>query len=308
MDKSPSRVHIFGGSPDDWHIGWRDTDNIPPATIFLSTPYDPEAHYARKRSTSWVGYKVHLTESCDDEAPHLITHVETSVAPQLDTVTTPVVHRVLKDKGLLPRQHLVDMGYIEIALEAETQREYGIELLGPMRADYRRQAREGQGFAVEHFKIDWQAQRAECPQGKTSSSWTPIVERGKELIKVKFSSVDCKACAFQQQCTNSTKVVRRTLTLKPQELHEALRRGRLREQTAEYKREYARRAGIEGTISQAVCGFELRRTRYIGRAKTHLAHVLTAIGINLLRFDNWLLGKEPAQTRKSAFVRLMNAA
>jgi transposase len=57
-----------------------------------------------------------------------------------------------------------------------------------------------------------------------------------------------------------------------------------------------------------VRGFEVRRTRYIGQAKTHLAHVLTAIGINLLRFDNWLRGNEPVQTRRSAFVRLMAAA
>lgn len=71
--------HTEEGSDDQ--MSWREVGNIPPATIFLSTPYDPEAHYAKKRSTSWVGYKVHLTETCDDDAPHLITHVQTSLAP-----------------------------------------------------------------------------------------------------------------------------------------------------------------------------------------------------------------------------------
>lgn len=52
----------------------------------------------------------------------------------------------------------------------------------------------------------------------------------------------------------------------------------------------------------------MRRSRYIGQSKTHLQHILTAIGINLVRFDNWLSGKEPAQTRQCAFVRLLAAA
>jgi transposase len=168
-----------------------------------------------------------LTESCDEETPHLITHVETSVAPSPDTSATPIVHEALRRKGLLPHQHLVDMGYIETELVVASEQEYGVELYGPMRADYRRQAHEGQGFAVEHFKIDWAARQVECPQGQISSSWTPVVEREKELIKVKFALVDCKWCPVRQQCTDSKQVVRRMLTLKPQELHEALRRGRL---------------------------------------------------------------------------------
>jgi transposase len=43
---------------------WRSSAAIPPAGEFISSPYDVEAHYSQKRSTSWVGYKVHLTE-CD---------------------------------------------------------------------------------------------------------------------------------------------------------------------------------------------------------------------------------------------------
>jgi transposase len=296
---------------NEGQISWRESDNIPPATFFVSSPYDPEAHYAKKRTTTWTGYKVHLTESCDDDehdAPHLITHVETSPSPSPDTAATPVVHKKLHAKGLLPSKHLVDMGYIEIALEAETRRDYGVDLIGPMRRDYHRQAHEGQGFEIEHFGIDWKNEQATCPHGKVSSSWTSVVERGKNLIKVKFSITDCQPCPFREKCTNSQELVRRSLTLKPQELHEALRRGRLREQTEEYKSEYRRRAGIEGTISQGVRAFEMRRSRYIGQAKTHLQHVLTAIGINLVRFDNWLLGNEPAQTRRCAFARLLVAA
>jgi transposase len=33
-------------------LTWRDANNIPPAEQFISSPYDLEAHYAKKRSTS----------------------------------------------------------------------------------------------------------------------------------------------------------------------------------------------------------------------------------------------------------------
>jgi hypothetical protein len=58
-----------------------EADGIPPATHFVSSPHDHDAHLAKKGSTCWVGYKVHLTETCEDDAPNLITHVETTPAP-----------------------------------------------------------------------------------------------------------------------------------------------------------------------------------------------------------------------------------
>jgi len=75
--------------------------------------------------------------------------------------------------------------------------------------------------------------------------------------------------------------------------------------TPEYAAEYARRAGIEGTLSRGVRVLRMRRTRYIGLARTHLSHVLTAAGMNLLRVGDWLAGALRAKTRQSPFVALM---
>ncbi len=78
-----------------WEAGelrWRDASNVPAAGECIDSPYDPEAHYAQKRSTSWVDYKVHLTETCDEDSPHLITHVETTSAPVADDATVPLIH------------------------------------------------------------------------------------------------------------------------------------------------------------------------------------------------------------------------
>ncbi len=66
---------------------------MPPPAALITSPYDPEARYSTKRGSSWVGYKVHFTESCDPEAPRLITNVETTPATTPDDNMVEVVHR-----------------------------------------------------------------------------------------------------------------------------------------------------------------------------------------------------------------------
>jgi transposase len=73
---------------------------------------------------------------------------------------------------------------------------------------------------------------------------------------------------------------------------------------AEGRQLYARRAGVEGTISQGVGSFGLRRARYRGAAKPHLQHVATAAAMNLSRVSDWLGDVPRAATRVSRFARL----
>ena len=108
---------------------------------------------------------------------------------------------------------------------------------------------------------------------------------------------------MRAQCT-SARDRPRQLTVLPQAQHEALQQRRQEQQTDGFRRAYGRRAGIEGTISQAVRAFELRHTRYWGLAKTHLQHVCTAVALNLCRLRDWLVGKRRAKTRTSHFAAL----
>jgi transposase len=289
-------------------IRWgTEEQGIPPSSLFLSSPYDPDAHYARKRTTRWVGYKAHLTETCDDELPHLIAHVETTPAPTADGDVTPEVHRSLEVKELLPAIHVVDTGYLDAKLIVDSREEYGVDLLGPTRGDYHWQSREGTGFDAQHFEIDWEKQLATCPEGHTSISWTPAVDkRTNDVIKVKFSTADCRHCPSRDLCVRSKKrYIRRTITIRPKEQYEALQARRERENTPQYRREYAKRAGIEGTISRSTRSCGLRRSRYIGLAKVQPEHVLTAAGLNLLRAGEWFSGITRPETRSSPFVTLM---
>jgi transposase len=286
-------------------ISWRSSENIPPASQYIGSPYDVEAHYSKKRSTTWVSYKVHLTETCEKGSPHLITHVETTSAPVSDDARTAVIHEALKEKELLPAEHIVDTGYVDAKLLVESPRDYEINLIGPTRANYRWQAQQKKGFDASQFKIDWQAEQAICPEGHTSSSWTPAIDNRKnEVIKIKFSTRDCQACPSLRLCTQSVRHVRRTVTIRPKEQYDALQARRQQEMTQDFKTLYAMRAGVEGTISQGVRTMGLRRSRYIGQERTHLQHVATAAALNIVRLMRWLDGEPHAKTRRTAFAQL----
>jgi transposase len=147
-------------------VRWRtEKEGIPPAGLLISSPYDVAARYGKKHTTSWVGYKVHVTETCEDDAPHIITHVETTAGPVSDGAATPHIHQALARQGLWPTTPIVDTGYLDAELLVTSQREYSVDLLGPMRADCTWQAQAAQGFDASHFQIDWEQPRATCPGG-----------------------------------------------------------------------------------------------------------------------------------------------
>jgi transposase len=301
------RVWVQNYAQDEAGLHWRSAEDIPPAARFISSPYDPDAHYATKRTMQWVGYKVHLTESCDDDLPPLVVHVETTHAPVADGDVTPTIHAALQERQLLPAEHVVDTGYLDAALLVSSRADYQVELVGPTRGDYHWQARERTGFAVEHFQIDWDHQHATCPEGHRSISWTPAVDRRtNHVIKIKFSGRDCGHCPSQAHCTRSNKKYpRRTITIRAREEFEALLAARQRVHTGEYKATYAKRAGCEGTLSRGVRRCHLRRTRYVGQERTHLGHVLIATGINFLRLGEWFAGTPRAKARSAPFATLM---
>lgn len=285
-------------------VRWRtEHEGIPPAGTFISSPDDTEARYAKKHTTSWVGDNVHVTETCEDDAPHVMTHGETTAGPVSDGAVTPRIHEARAHTGLLPRTPIVATGSLDAELFATSQCEYGVDWLGPTRPDYQWQAQAAQGFDVSHFRIDWEHHQATCPGGCTSASWSPAVDAyGNAVVKSKFSRKDCQPCPHRVDCTRAQ---RRTITVRCEAHYDALQAARARETSAAYTTEYAKRAGIEGTLSEGIRAHGLRRTRYIGEAKTHQQHVLIAAAINVVRMSNWLMGKPLAKTRTSAFQKLI---
>jgi transposase len=277
----------------DGRLRWRTDKELPPNALLIVSPYDADARFSHKRETYWTGYKVHVTESCDDERPHLITHVETTPATTQDVALTEPIQADLAAHDLSPHQHLVDTAYVSSELIVQSQSEAGIELIGPVPPDTSWQAREGQGYDIGHFQVDWQAEEVSCPQGRESALWREGDDgRGHRIIHVAFAKSDCAECAVRPHCTRAAGRPR-VLKLRPQAQHEALQQRRQEQTEAAFKQRYAKRAGIEGTLSQGTRRFDLRRTPYRGQAKTHLHHILLAIAINLTRLVAWLLDEPP---------------
>ena len=141
-----------------------------------------------KGHLAWSGYKVHVTETCDEDTAHLVTHVMTCPAMQPDMSRTAAIHEGLAAKGLLPAEPFVDAADGDAALLVGSRRDPGASLEGPVRGVSTWQTRAGQGYDLPPFAINWEHERVTCPQGKTSVSWRMgHAEDGSPRIQAQFS-------------------------------------------------------------------------------------------------------------------------
>ena len=303
-----------------------DGDGLPPGHARIASPYDTDARWGVKRDTFWLGYKLHVTETCDDQPqcgcpsgggtgrrghdkdcaapafPNLITHVATTDATVTDNQMTSGIHDELAGKTLAPGQHYLDSGYLSAALLVSEAARHGIALIGPLLADKSAQARTG-GYTQQAFTIDWDHHQVTCPQGAVSSRWQPARTReGKQAIIVRFATATCRQCPARGNCTTATRTGRQ-LYLRPREIHQAATAARTAEDTTGFQAGYARRAGIEGTIHQAT-SHGARRARYRGLAKTRLDHTCMACALNLIRLHAYWTATPLDRQRTSHLARL----
>jgi transposase len=286
---------------DQGQVRLREVTNMLPVADWIRSPFDVEARYCTKGQTSWVGYRAHLTETSDSDSPHVVTHVKTTVAPVQDGQVTSTIQDDLAAIDLLPTEHLVDAGYVD-ANHLIHSHQQGIDLIGPAPLDTSWQAQTEDGLDQSQFMIDWKAQTVTCPAGQSSTAWhRSHSQRHAPVFRITFDPKTCQACELRGRCTRGQA---RGLTLRPRPQHEALQAARQREHTDAFKEKYRKRAGIEGTISQATRTGDLRRSRYIGLEKTHLQNLAIAAALNLARVVAWLNEVPLAPTRKSCFATL----
>jgi len=284
---------------------WRKKGDqgFPPSGKMIASPDDLDARYSAKYGVGWTGYKLHVTETCDPEEPRLITQVTTTVATVPDSNMTEAIQEDLISLDLSPETHWVDAGYVNTDNLLSSQGK-GIDLLGPARGDSSWQARTEGGYDQTQFIIDWENMVATCPEGQQSMFWKAGKSSwGRPNIHFLFSRPLCFQCSAREKCSRGKKNGRH-LTVSPRPAFEMLKQAREREQTEAFKEEYKRRAGVEGTIAQAVNALGARHNRYRGLARTHLQHVATASAINLRRIAAWLMGDRPGVTRVSPFAAL----
>ena len=125
------------------------------------------------------------------------------------------------------------------------------------------------------------------------------------MFRIRFDQAPCRACPTRQVCT-AAKDAPRQLTVRPQAHHEAMQAARQRQETPEFKEQYALRSGVESSLSQGIRRFALRQSRYRGMARTHLQQLLNATAMNIVRVIAWLKGEPLGERRRKPgyFARL----
>ncbi len=261
-------------APIEGKVQWRPPKDMPPSTIGIHSPYDIEAHYSSKRSVNWVGYKAHVTEICDEDSPHFITQVQTTLSTVTDEAVVEPIHQALSEKSLLPEEHLMDMGYVTAGLLVKSQQDYGVSLIGPVRSDPSWQTRHHPKFAASNFQIDWEKKIAVCPRGHQSQTWSEQVDSSNQpIIDIRFSQSTCRACPSRSRCTRA-QTQPRGLTIRTKNEHIALKNRREVQNPPKFLKIYNQRAGIEGTLSQGIRRADLRQSRYIGKRQNSLTTYL----------------------------------
>jgi len=289
---------------------WRDDDDdsgLPPSALRIVSPYDPTARYARRgQVTRWTGYLAHVTETCSNDGPNVITDVATMPATSADTVVLPGIHTRLERRELRPDQHLVDGGYTSLVHLEQAEREHQITLVGPLPGNPTHQQRRGEGFARDDFRIDFDRQEVTCPQGQVSKGWhgpyPTSSPTAAPLIVARFTKSQCRPCPVRAKCTTSRDSAR-NVGFPPRELLELQLRNRAEQQEPAWHKRYAVRSGIEGTICEFAHGHGMRHCRYRGQAKAHLQHVLTAIAVNIERLSRQTPGECAHPRPPTAFQR-----
>jgi len=304
----------------------KDGDGLPPGRDGLVSPYDLDARHSVKRDHGWDGYKIHASETCDDtpatappdatdtadtatagtaaergDIPNLIVGVVTTPAAVSDAAALDDIHAELARNNLLPGEHLLDSGYPSADQVVRSARVHGIRLVSPLLVDQSRQAKAKAGYDKAGFTFDFDHQHGTCPQGRASVTWNPCRQESRDAIVVSWAASDCGPCPARDLCTKGT---RRQVTLRERALHEATVAARAEQETDQWKRTYAVRSGIEGTMHQTTHVTGIRTARYRGLPKTRLEHNFAATAINMIRLDHYWTGQPLDRTRTSQLARL----
>jgi transposase len=246
----------------------------------IESPHEPEVRYGTKRGNGWLGYKMQVTETCDNDQPHLIVDLEATGALDNDSPELPKIQARLETQQTLPGEQYVDQGYMSGYHLADSA-ELGILLMGVPLND----TQGPEGFRQTDFHIDEAAQQVTCPAEHTNALWSEKYDHDRQETQfvVRFAAKTCQQCHFFGHCTSSSQG--RSLTLHPH--RDVLAARRAEAQTKEFLQKLHLRAGIEATISELVRGYGFRSARYRGLSKLRLQAYFTAVAVNFKRLERW---------------------
>jgi transposase len=142
------------------------SQDTPRAAHQVESPYDVDARYSHKRGAPWIGYTVHLSETCDPTTVHLLTHVHTTPATVHEAMCTATIQQALVDKDCASQEHVVDAAYVDAELLVSSQTAHGITLRGPARPNVNWQTKVEGAYTLADFAVDWEPSRSAVRRGR----------------------------------------------------------------------------------------------------------------------------------------------
>ena len=277
---------------------WRTVAELPPSGARLPSPDDPEMHPSLKRQVGGSGPKVPVTETCDEDAAHLVTQVATGPARPPDMAATAGSHERLAAKGLRPAEPVGNSASVDAALLVGRHGPHGVAPEGEV-------ARRGElagpwprhGCDLPHVTIARAHERVTCPEGKVSGSGRPARNtdgsprlRGPGLVPPDQDAAPPCHLPPARGARGARPWHGRGWPIPPG--RRAMRSGR----------------GWRARCRRASAPQGMRRSRTIGLAKTGLQQACIATAMNVARIADWIDGRPRAITRVTRFAALASAA
>jgi transposase len=246
---------------------------------YIASPYDVDVRRSTKRTTQWVGYKLHVTESISvGQERRFITDIALASAPEPDNQQVEAIQKRLAEQKLLPAQQYVDQGYMSAANLAKSLTR-GVNLRGRLLQDT---SGKTEGFRLRDFQVDIANRTAICPAGRVAPRFVPAKPNPRNLVAFHvFFGKQCQTCPFfgPELCTDKLRGRHLGVSLH----HDLIQIRRSEEQTEAFRQEMRIRAGAESVISELVRGYGARRARYRGAHKNALQVAFTGAALNLKR-------------------------
>jgi transposase len=272
----------------------------------VKNPHDPDAHWSNKKTkakspedepgapaaspadTGWIGYKVQVAETVQEEPraegePTLsfLTSVETQPSTHSDHAGLQVTFQAQQESGLQPPSELyVDTAYVSAKVIRQATEE-GRELVGPAFPA----VNHGKELKSDAFDVDVANRRATCPAGHESTNCSRLEEKSTGVVTYRYEwggkRGPCADCPLNSKCVSKGQSHR---TLLVGEDHTYLQQRRREMETEEFKQRMKHRNAIEGTMSEMVRGHGMRRARYRGLPKVRLQNHLIGAACNAKRW------------------------
>jgi hypothetical protein len=245
----------------------------------IQNPHDPEASYRTKKDKKWVGYVAQVAETVPKKGETgFITSVVSQTARGSDEAGMQETFQEQEKMGFKkPQELLVDSAYISAEELKNAAAEHRC-LTGPAMPPHAPK----KGYSVEAFRVNIDKRQARCPAGKYSTQCSRINDRYNKIVEYRFEwSWKCKGCPLRDNCLSYAQDFR-TIRVRDNFMHLQARRREMK--TERFATRMRLRAGIEGTISELVRGYGLRRARYRGLAKMRFQNYMIAAACNVNRW------------------------